>query len=327
MKAFELRDYVGPGGLVLADVARPPERDDQVLMAVEAVGINFPDLLLTKGTYQYKPELPTVPGCELAGRVESAPAGSGFTAGDKVAGFVWSGAFAEYAGVPLHSIAPIPAGLSVEEAAGTMVNYHTALFALQHRGGLEAGENVLVMGAAGGVGTAAIQVARGLGAHVVAGVSSEKRIGIARQAGAHEVLLLKEGFAPEVRDLSAGGRGIDVVVDPVGSWLFSEALRTLEPDGRIIVIGFAAGDIPSVAVNRVLLRNISVVGAAYGAFHDLDHGLMARQTETLADLVAAGHVRPVIEGVYDFEGLPELLLKLDRGEVAGKAVVSLRSGA
>lgn len=323
MRAFELRQYGGPGGLALSDDVVPPRpSEDEVLVAVEAVGINFPDLLMTKGLYQVRPELPFVPGCEVAGTVEQAPSESGLRPGDRVAGFTWSGGYAERATVPLRSIAAIPPGLTPVQAAAIVVNYNTALFALQRRGRLEGGDQVLVMGAAGGIGTASIQIAKGLGAYVVAGVADEAQCEVALRAGADRAVVLMDGFAASVRAVLPDARGVDVVVDPLGDWLFGESLRTLGPEGRVVVLGFAAGEIPSITVNRLLHRNATVVGAGFGAFLDTDATLMGRQAETLGSLVAAGHVRPEIEGTYDFAELPDLLDRLDRGVIVGKAVVT-----
>ncbi|MGW0816999.1 NADPH:quinone oxidoreductase family protein [Streptomyces viridiviolaceus] len=321
MKAFQLRDYSGPDGLVLAEVPDPVPAAGEVLIAVEAVGVNFPDLLLTQGRYQLRPDLPVVPGCEVAGVVTAAPPGGNLRPGDRVAAFTWTGGFAERVAVPTRSVAPVSPQHSSAEVASLLVNHHTALFALGRRSNLRPGSQVLVMGAAGGIGTASVQVAKGLGARVVAGVADPGQCATALAAGADEALVLSPGFAAAAREATADGRGFDLVVDPVGSWLFDEAIRALAPEGTIVVIGFAAGEIPTVAVNRLLLRNAGVVGAAFGAFLDHDDRLMARQAAQLAAMAAAGHVRPQIEGVYDFEELPAQLHRLAHGQVRGKAVV------
>lgn len=323
MKAFELRDYTGPAGLELAELAPPRADADEVLVSVRAIGVNYPDLLMTKGQYQLKPALPFVPGCEVAGVVLQAPRGSDLTVGDEVAGFTWAGGFAEQVAIPRRSVARIPRGFSLEQAAGALVNYHTSLFALQRRARLVEGDRVLVMGAAGGIGTAAVQVARGLGAHVVAGVANAEQCAITQAAGAHSTLVLEQGFAAAARAHLGSGASFDVVVDPLGDWLFGEALRALAPEGRLVTVGFAAGEIPTIAVNRLLLRNASVVGAAFGAFLEVDPDLMAQQARTLEALAADGAMRPMIESVSTFDELPSLLGRLERGEIAGKAVVTM----
>ncbi|MFV9431733.1 NADPH:quinone oxidoreductase family protein [Rhodococcus aetherivorans] len=320
MRAFELGDYTGPGGLTLTQAETPHPADNEVLLKVEAVGVNFPDLLMTKGQYQHKPALPVVPGCEVAGTIVEAPDGSGWRAGDRAAAFVWQGGFAEQAVVPVNSLVRIPDSVGFDTAAAMVVNYHTVHFALSRRGGLAPGETVLVMGAAGGIGTAAIQVAKGLGARVVAGVSGAHRAHIAEAAGADETVVLEGGFASVIRD-KTGGRGVDVVLDPVGDWLFEEAVRSLAPEGRLLVVGFAAGKIPALKVNRLLLRNISVVGAAFGAFLEVDPTLMKEQAESLDRMIAAGVVAPYMGARFEFEDLPGALDRLDRGEIEGKAVV------
>ncbi|MBX4171491.1 NADPH:quinone oxidoreductase family protein [Rhodococcus pyridinivorans] len=320
MQAFQLNDYTGPNGLVLADIDTPRPSEDEILLRVSAVGINFPDLLMTKGQYQNKPTLPVVPGCEVAGTIISAPANSDWQPGDRAAAFVWQGGFAEQVAVPLNSIVPIPDSIDFESAAAMVVNYHTVHFALARRGGVRPGETVLVLGAAGGIGTAAVQVAKGLGAQVIAGVRTFGQADIATAAGAPETIILQEGFAETVREMT-GGRGVDVVLDPLGDWLFDEAVRTLAPEGRLLVVGFAAGTIPQLKVNRLLLRNISVVGVAFGAFLALDHKLMTQQAASLEQMVAEGDINPQIGARFGFEELPRALHRLDKGEIKGKAVV------
>lgn len=322
MKAFHLTRYSGPSGLVLADLDPPSPTDDEVLLRVQAIGVNFPDLLMTKGQYQNKPVLPTVPGCEVAGTVISAPGGSRWSPGDRASAFVWSGGFAEQVAVPLNSIVPIRDDVDFEFAAAMVVNYHTVHFALARRGGVKPGDTVLVMGAAGGIGTAAVQVAAGLGARVIAGVANTRQKRTAEVAGATDTVVLSDGFAARVRDLT-GGAGVDVVLDPLGDWLFGEALRAIAPEGRLLVVGFAAGGIPELAVNRLLLRNISAVGVAFGAFLDLDRELMVRQAASLDSMIIDGTVRPHIGGRFSFKELPDALHLLDKGEVRGKAVVAM----
>lgn len=325
MKAFELSAYDGPQALRPVEVADPTPEADQLLVEVDAVGINFPDLLFTQGLYQHRPPLPVVPGCEVAGRVLDAPAGSGWQIGERVAGFVWEGSFAERAAIPLRAAVRPPAGASALEAAAMVVNYHTVHFALSRRGQLAAGETLLVLGAAGGVGTAALQVGRGLGARVIAGVRDEAKAATARAAGADEVILLEDGFSAQIRELT-GGAGVDVVLDPVGDWLFDEALRGLRAEGRLLVVGFAAGGIPRVKVNRLLLRNASVLGVAFGAILEHDEQLMATQAAALDTMFEAGHVRPLLSAEYRFARLPDALEDLAAGRIAGKGAVAVTDG-
>ena len=320
MRAFQLTEYIGPAGLELVELPAPEPAADAVLVDVRAIGVNFPDLLMTKGQYQYHPDLPTVPGCEVAGQVVRAPDGSGWSAGDRVAAFVWQGSFAEQAVIPLNSLVRVPDEVDFAAAAAMVVNYHTVLFGLSRRGRVQPGETVLVMGAGGGIGTAAVQVAGGLGARVVAGVANQDQVATAQAAGAPEVVVLEQGFSKKVRELT-GGRGVDAVLDPLGDWLFDEALRALAPEGRILVIGFAAGQIPQVKVNRLLLRNAGVLGVAFGAFLELEPELMGEQARALDRMVADGAVRPQIGARFDFERIPDALAQLERGEIPGKGVV------
>lgn len=322
MRAFQLTEYAGPSALRAADVPSPEPGPDEVLVDVRAVGVNFPDLLMTQGRYQHRPALPVVPGCEVAGEVVRAPDGSGWAPGDRVAAFVWQGAYAERAVLPLHTLVRVPDEVDWASAAAMLVNHHTVHFALERRARLEVDETVLVLGAGGGIGSAAVQVALGLGARVVAGVADPAQAETARAAGADHVLVLEPGFAGSVRELT-GGRGVDVVLDPLGDWLFDEAVRALGPEGRLLVVGFAAGEIPQVRVNRLLLRNVGVLGVAFGAFLALEPGLMAEQARSLDRVVADGVVRPQIGARLPFDRLPEALSMLERGEIRGKGVVVL----
>lgn len=321
MKAFELRAYDGPDGLTLTETDPPIPTDDELLIDVTAIGINFPDLLMTRGEYQLKPELPVVPGCEVAGIVRSAPADSGWEIGDRASAFIWKGAYAEQAVIPVATAARIPDDIDLITAAAMVVNYHTVLFALDRRACLQPGEEVLILGAAGGIGTAAAQVAKSIGAHVIAGVATIDQISVALDAGADEVVVLERGYSVTIREML--GRGVDVVVDPLGDWLFDEAIRCLDPEGRVVVIGFAAGEIPSIAVNRLLLRNVSVVGAAFGAFLEREPALIGRQGARLAEFAAAGTVRPQIEAAYAFVEIPSILKRLGDGQIRGKAVATI----
>lgn len=322
MRALELTAFDGPDALRPADTAEPHADADGIVVDVRAIGINYPDLLMTQGSYQVKPPVPFVPGSEIAGVVREAPEGSGWTVGDRVAAFVWAGGYAERVYVPLNAVFPLPDDMDFRTGAATIINYHTVHFALSRRGALRTGESLLVLGAAGGIGSAAVQVGKGLGAHVIGGVATEAQLEAAHEAGADEVLVLDQGFSAAVREMT-GGRGVDVVLDPLGDWLFGEAIRALAPEGRILVVGFAAGGIPELKVNRLLLKNVSAVGVAWGAFLDIDTELMVRASRSIADMYSAGSLRPLIGQQFDFEGIPDALHQLSRGEIRGKAVVLL----
>lgn len=323
MLAFQLESHSGPEGLRLVDLPEPPPDDHSVLLEVEAIGVNYPDLLATRGLYQHRPGLPFVPGCEVAGSVLQAPEGAPVSVGDRAAAFVWDGGFAERVRVPCQSIVSVPAAIDSTTAAGMLVNYHTAHFALTRRGQLDDRDDLLVLGAAGGIGTAAVQVAKGLGARVIGGVASEEQRATAETAGADHVLLLEPGFAGAVKELTRG-RGVSLVLDPLGDWLFGEAIRALAPEGRILIVGFAAGQVPSLSVNRLLLRNVSAVGVAWGAFLELDPDLMASAASSLNRMVTAGAVRPLIAERFSFEEIPLALARLGKGQIQGKAVAERR---
>lgn len=322
MRALELIAFDGPDSLYATDVPEPRADAHGIVVDVRAIGINYPDLLMTRGLYQVKLPLPFVPGSEIAGFVREAHEDSGWAPGDRVAAFLWSGAYAERVYVPLNAVFRLPPSMDFRTGAATLINYHTTHFALQRRGRLAAGETLLVLGAAGGIGTAAVQVGKGLGARVLAGVAAEDQVEAARNAGADEVLVLAGGFAELVRERTAG-RGVDVVLDPLGDWLFGEAVRALAPEGRILVVGFAAGAIPEVKVNRLLLKNVSVVGVAWGAFLDIDDQLMGTASRELTRMFERGELEPLVAAEFAFEDIPQALHRLSRGEIRGKAVVLL----
>jgi NADPH2:quinone reductase len=311
----------GPSGLEMAEQPEP-DGSERVVIEVAAAGVSFPDVLLSRGLYQLKPPLPFVPGLEVAGRVRSAPPGSGVAAGDRVAAVMRLGGYAEVVAVEPASVVPVPPGLDLREAAGLLLNHHTAHFALARRGRLREGETLAVHGAGGGLGSAAVQVGRGLGARVIAVVSSEAKADLARRAGAADVVDVATGWAAELRRLT-GGRGADVIFDPVGGDRFDESLRCLAPEGRLLTVGFAEGRIPTVTANRLLLRNISVVGVAWGAFLEMEPGLLRATAAELQPMVASGVVRPLVGAVVPFERAGEALRLLEERRAVGKVVLSL----
>ncbi|CAA9515117.1 MAG: Alcohol dehydrogenase [uncultured Solirubrobacterales bacterium] len=319
MRALRVTALDGPDALELGD-APEPEAGEGVLIDVEAAGVAFPDLLLTRGEYQLKPEPPFVPGAEIAGTVRSAGEGTGFSAGDRVMAVTLLNGFAERASSPPHLTFPIPESFSTEQAAGFVLNYHTAHFALRHRGRLREGETVLVHGAAGGVGTATIQVAKGSGARVTAVVSSDVKEDVARRAGADEVVRSDGDWRGEVKRLT-DGRGVDVVMDPVGGDRFGDSLRSLAPEGRLLVVGFAEGEIPTVSVNRLLLRNVDLVGVAWGAFVMDKPDLCREIAEDLERMAAGGAVDPIVDDVYPLEDGARAVRQLDERGALGKIVL------
>ncbi|ATB34731.1 zinc-binding dehydrogenase [Cystobacter fuscus] len=322
MRALQLERLEGPEGLKLVELPEP-EAGDQVLIDVVAAGVSFPDLLLSRGQYQMKPALPFVPGVEVAGVVRSAPPGASVKVGERVMAFTMLGGWADVAAAAPSLTFPIPEGWSFEAAAGTVMNYHTAHFALHRRGRLEEGETVLVLGAAGGVGTASLQVARGAGARVLAVVSSEEKAEVARSAGADRAFLSTQDWVAQVKE-ATGGRGVDVVVDPVGGDMFDLSLKCLAPEGRLLVVGFAGGRIPEVKVNRLLLKNVDVVGVAWGGFLVQEPGISADIAKALAVLAEKGFVEPVVGQVLPLEQAAQGLRELEARKATGKVVLRLR---
>jgi NADPH2:quinone reductase len=321
VRAQQIVSLDGPAGLQMAEIPEP-DGAGRVVIDVSAAGVSFPDVLMSRGAYQLKPPLPFVPGLEVAGRVREAPPGCAVKAGDSAAAVVGQGGFAEVVAAEPQSVLPIPAQLSMEEAAGFTLNYHTAHFALARRARLQEGETVAIHGAAGGLGIAMLQVARGLGARTIALVSSEEKAEVARQAGADAVVDVRGDWPGELRR-SGGGRGVDLVVDPVGGDRFDESLRCLAPEGRLLVVGFAGGRIPSVTANRLLLRNIAVVGAGWGAFLAVSPELFGATARALEPMLAARVVRPVVGSVVGFEQAAEALRLLEDRRAVGKVVLSV----
>ena len=321
MRSLQVSSLVGPRGVEVAEVPEPTPKDGDVVVEVKAVGVSFPDLLLSKGEYQMKPEPPFQLGVDFAGVVRSAPDGSGFAAGDRVACVLPWGGGAEVVALGPDSVFPLPDNVSFEAGAAMPMNYLTAQFALATRAGLREGETVLVHGAAGGVGTASIQVAKGYGARVIAVVSSDEKADVALAAGADDVVLV-DGFLAAVNELT-DGRGVDVVVDVVGGDLMTDSLRALAPLGRLLVIGFTAGDIPQVKVNRLLLNNIDVRGVGWGAYAMVRPGFMREQWDALAPMMESGVVDPPIGKVYPFEEMADALEEMAERRTLGKSVVTV----
>ncbi len=310
----------GPADVVVNDVPEPTPGPDDVLVEVHSVGISFPDLLLSKGEYQLKPDPPFTLGVDFAGTVVSGP---GFEPGQRVAGVGGWGGAAELVANPAPFTFALPDAMSYDEGAALPMNYLTAQFALAERGDLKEGETVLVHGAAGGVGTATIQVAKGMGARTIAVVSTEAKGDVARAAGADDVVLL-EGFKDAVGGLT-GGKGVDVVVDVVGGDAFTDSLRVLGTQGRLLVVGFAAGQgIPEVKVNRLLLNNVDVRGVGWGAYAMVRPHYMQEQWAALVPMIESGHVKPPVGTTYDLADFGRALADMDDRLTLGKSVVHVR---
>ncbi|MBV8347058.1 MAG: NADPH:quinone oxidoreductase family protein [Mycolicibacterium sp.] len=323
MKAVVARELCGPSGLAYTDVDDiADEVEAAVVIDVQAAGVCFPDLLMTRGEYQLKVPPPFVPGTEVAGVVRSAPCESGHQPGDQVAAFTMLGGFAERVAVPPTSVVATPDGLDACAAAALLGNYYTMYFALARRGALRPGETVLVLGSAGGIGTAAVQLAKALGARVIAAVHRASAVDYVSSLGADLVVPLTEGWLQVVRD-HTGGRGVDMVVDPVGGEVFDDAIRALRTKGRLLVVGFAAGGIATIKVNRLLLRNVGVIGVAWGEFLAKNPDAFDLFGFGLRQLVAAG-LKPPPPVRLPLSRAGEALQRLADGGVMGKLVLEPR---
>lgn len=329
MRAIQIAELSGPEEALREVELEEPDAShfltpgSGVLVDVHRAGVSFPEVLQTRGEYQVKPPLPFVPGSEVAGVVRAAPEGSALRPGDRVAAFCMLGAFAEVAVAPEFCSFRLPASFDFDQGAALVLNYQTALFSLKLRGRLVAGETVLVHGAAGGVGTAALQVARGLGAETIAVVSSDEKEAIARQAGADHVLRSDGSWRDEAKEISGGG--VDLVLDPVGGDRFTDSLRSLGEGGRLAVVGFTGGSIPEVRVNRLLLNNTEVIGAGWGAWVFSKPDLIRAIGAEIEALAEAGYVEPIVGARFPLERAADALQLLDGRGATGKVVLQVRS--
>lgn len=307
-------------GVELLDLPRPARGEGEVLVKVAAASLNYPDLLMTRGDYQFKPEVPFTLGLEMAGEVVEADAESGFAPGDRVMGGAKTGAFAEYVSLPARSLRMVPEGLDMAQAAAMGAAYHTAYVALVELGGLEEGQSVLVHGASGGVGLAACDLARALGARVIAATHREDKLDALRSIARPDAAILNTGrFREEVSDLT-DGRLCDLVFDPVGGDVFDESTRCVTFGGKLLVVGFVAGRIPEIAVNIPLIKGFSVVGVRAGEFARRFPDRGRRVAEAIDALASAGKISPHIDRTLPLAGWREGLEAMDRGEIVGKVV-------
>lgn len=327
MRAIQIVNLDGPErALAPAEIPEPEASHamtpgSAVVIEVRAAGVSFPELLQTRGEYQVKPPLPFVPGSEVGGVVRYAPDGAVVRPGDRVAAFCMLGGFAEVAVAPAYFCFPLPEELDFAQGASLILNYHAAYYALKLRGRLVAGETVLIHGAAGGVGSASLQVARGLGAKTIGVVSSDQKERIAHEAGADHVVRSDGPWKDQALERSEGG--VDVVLDPVGGDRFTDSLRSLRECGRVVVVGFAGGSIPEVKVNRLLLGNTEVVGASWGAYVFSK----PEQTEAIGDaiskLISEGFIRPVVGARFPLEQAADALKLLEARGATGKVVLEV----
>jgi NADPH:quinone reductase len=322
MRAFVCSSLEGLDGVGVGELPAPELAPGTVRVAIRAAGVNFPDLLIIEGRYQTRAEPPFAPGAEFAGDViEAATDVSTVTVGDRVYGSVLYGAFAEQVVVAAASVFTMPDGMAYEVAATLPVAFGTSYHALVDRARLAAGERLLVLGAAGGVGLAATQIGAALGARVIAAVSSEQKAGAVRAAGAAEVIRYdREDLRERLRALAPAG--VDVVYDPVGGAMTDLALRSTAWNGRLLVIGFASGEIPSLPANLPLLKGCSIVGVFWGRFTDMEPERNRHNFAALARMWADGAITPVVSETFDLDRAGDALrLMRDRGAI-GKLVVT-----
>lgn len=311
----------GLAGLKLTQVNLPSPGPKEVLVSVEHAALNFSDLLMIEDRYQVRPDRPFVPGQEIAGTIVLAGQQSGFAAGDRIASKVLWGGFAEQAVVRSDMAIPIPEGITSAEAVTLPVVYTTAIVALTESTTVKPGEFVLVLAAAGGVGLAAVQIARHLGARVIAAAGGRDKCLLAREYGAHDTLdYTQDGWREAVMELT-GGNGADVIVDPVGGAASKEALRTIAWGGRMLLVGFSSGEIPQIPANRLLLRRASAIGVYWN--HDRDAAMLPRVSSRLTTMVQSGAIRPHVGQVFTFAQLPDALKALSERRINGKAILAL----
>ncbi|MBF6316210.1 NADPH:quinone oxidoreductase family protein [Nocardia cyriacigeorgica] len=324
MRAAQVSKLEGPESIEVVDIAEPTPFPGSVVIDVHAAGVAFPDVLMTRGLYQMKPQLPFVVGGEIAGVVREAPEGAHVRAGDRVIALTLLGnAMAEVAVVPAEMVFRLPDNVSLEAGAGILFNDLTVHFCLRNRGRLAPGETVLVHGAAGGIGTSTLRMAAALGAgRTIAVVSTEEKAEVARANGATDVVLT-EGWLDAVKELT-GGRGVDIVLDPVGGDRFTDSIRSLASAGRLLVVGFTAGEIPTVKVNRLLLKNVEVVGAAWGEWVMTHPGYLAEQWAEVQPLLASGAITAPQPVLFPLERAADAVASLDNRTATGKVVVTVR---
>jgi NADPH:quinone reductase len=325
MRAVRAHDHSGPSGLRVDEVPDPTVGPGQVLIEVHAAGVNFPDVLLSRGMYQFKPPLPFSPGGECAGVVREVGAGvTSVAPGDRVAATTIHGAFVEKVCIAEPGVIKLPDGVGFETGAATLLTYATTYHALVDRAAIQPGERLLVLGAAGGVGIAACELGALLGARVIAAASTDDKLAFCRAHGATEVInYAREDLKDRLKALTSGN-GADVVYDPVGGALAETALRGTAWQGRYLVIGFAAGEIPKIPLNLVLLKGCQIVGVFWGSFAMRDPAKNRAHCAQLFQWVAEGKLKPAVDDVLPFDRAGEALERLEQRKVKGKLVLSPR---
>ncbi|NER16442.1 NADPH:quinone oxidoreductase family protein [Spongiivirga citrea] len=324
MKAIVCKQFGPPSSLVLEDVESPSPKPKEVLVSVKACGVNFPDTLIIQGLYQFKPELPFTPGSDIAGVVESVGEGvMHVKSGDEVFGFVMNGGFAEEVIVPANACFAKPPQMDFPIAASFMMAYGTSYHALKDRANLQKHETLLVLGASGGVGLAAVELGKLMGAKVIAAASSQEKLSLCKEYGADEVINYnEEDLKSRIKELT-DGKGVDVVYDPVGGAYSEPAIRGMAWEGRYLVVGFAAGDIPKVPLNLALLKGCAIIGVFWGSFAMKTPKKNMQNTMELMMWYAQGKLKPHIHNIYPLVDAPKALEEMMNRKVKGKVVIGI----
>lgn len=325
MKAVLCKAFGPAETLVLEEIASPEAKKNEVLLQVHAAGVNFPDTLIIEGKYQFKPPFPFSPGGEAAGVITAVGEKvSHLKVGDRVMALTGWGSFAEEVAVPGYNVIPVPSSMDFASAAAFGMTYGTSMHALKQRANLQPGETLLVLGASGGVGLAAVEIGKAMGAKVIAAASSAEKLEVAKAAGGDELINYNESsLKDEVKRLT-GGQGADVIYDPVGGDLFDQAIRSIAWNGRLLVVGFASGRIPELPVNLALLKGAAVVGVFWGAFAQRQPQDNAANFQQLFAWYGEGKVKPLVSQTFPLEQAAEAINTLGQRKAVGKVVVQVR---
>jgi NADPH2:quinone reductase len=325
MKAWRVNEWCEPEQMKLEEVALPEPGPGEVRIKNRAAALNFFDILMIAGKYQTKPPLPFTPGSEVAGLIDAVgPEVKGLSAGDRVQAMASSGGYGEYSLAPAAKTFRVPDEMSFEEAAAMLVIYQTSYFALTKRTTVGEGEWLLVHAGAGGVGLSAMQIGRSLGARVIATAGSDEKLDFCLGQGAEHALNYgDEGWVDQVKKIT-GGRGADIIYDPVGGDIFDLSTRCIAPEGRLLVIGFAGGRIPTVAANRILLKNMSIVGVYWGGYLERHPEYMAEAQAALFSMYEAGKIKPIVSRSYALADAPAALRAMAERKTYAKVVLKIR---
>ena len=325
MKAIVCSKFGTPDTLKYQEIKTPNPKEGEILITVKACSVNFPDTLIIQGKYQFKPEFPFSPGSDVAGIIEKVGENvKHFKVGDAVVGFIPFGGFAEKAILKAIDCFPKPRGMSMVNAAAFLLAYGTSYHALKDRANLQKGETILILGASGGVGLTALELAKLMGAKVIAAASSQEKLNLCKEFGADEVInYTEENLKDRVKELT-NGKGVDVIYDPVGGAFSELALRAIAWKGRHLVVGFANGEIPKIPINLTLLKGASIVGVFWGAFAQKEPKKSLENIQQLLTWFVKGEVKPHIDKTYSLEDAPKALEDMMQRKVKGKIVIDMQ---